>query len=48
MISALDNFQFTGVPPGRIIVRVKTATDSIEGRGIAESNEELRLSLRMP
>ena len=44
--SALGNVRFTGVPPGRIIVRVKTATDSIEGRGIAESNQELWLSLR--
>lgn len=46
--SALGNVRFAGVPVGRIIVRVKTATDSIEGRGIAVSNEELRFSLTMP
>lgn len=46
--SALGNVRFTGVPPGRIIVRVKTATDSIEGRGVAESNQELRISLTVP
>ncbi len=48
MISALGNARFTGVSPGCIVVRVKTATDSIEGRGIAGSNEEFRLTLRMP
>lgn len=42
--SALGNVRFTGVLPGRIIVRVKTATDSIEGHGIAESNQELGLA----
>lgn len=46
--SPLGNTRFTGVPPGRIIVRVKTATGSIEGRGTAVSNQELRLNLVLP
>ena len=46
--SALGSARFTGVPPGRIIVRVKTPTDSIEQRGVAVSNRELRLTLRAP
>ena len=46
--AAQGQARVTGVPPGRIIVRVKTPTDSIEQRGVAVSNEELRLSLRMP
>ena len=46
--SALGNGRFTGVPPGRIIVRVKTPTDSVEQREVAVSNQELRLSLTMP
>ncbi len=46
--SAQGHARFTGVPPGRILVRMKTATDSIEQQGVAVSNEELRLTLRMP
>lgn len=46
--SALGNARFTGVPSGRIIVRVKTLTDSIEQRAVAFSNEELRLRLVLP
>lgn len=43
--STLGNVRFSGVPPGRIIVRVKTHTSAIEHRGVAVSNEELRISL---
>ena len=46
--SALGNVRFTGVPAGRVIVRIKTATDLIEGRGIAVSNQVLRFSLTRP
>ncbi len=44
--SALGNARFTGVPPGRVIVRVKTADEAIEQRGFAVSNQELRVTLR--
>ena len=43
--SALGNVRFSGVPPGRIIVRVKTADAALEHRGTAVSNEELQISL---
>ena len=43
--SDLGNVRFIGVPPGRVIVRVKTPTDSTEQRAVAVSNQELRLSL---
>ena len=43
--SALGNVRFTGVPPGRIIVRVKTADAAIEHRGTAVSDQELQVSL---
>ena len=46
--SALGDTRFAGVPPGRIIVRVKTPTATSEQRGVAVSNQELELSLRMP
>ena len=46
--SALGNARFTGVPPGRIIVRVKTASDAGEQRGTAVSNQELRVDLVLP
>ena len=46
--SPLGNARFTGVPPGRVIVRVKTPTDSTEQRAVAVSNQELRLSLVLP
>ena len=36
------------LPPGRIIVRVKTSTSATQQQGVAVSNEELRLTLRMP
>ena len=43
--SSLGNVRFTGVPPGRIIVRVKTADAAIEHSGTAVSNQELQVSL---
>ena len=46
--SDLGNVRFIGVPPGRVIVRVKTPTDSTEQRAVAVSNQELRLSLVLP
>ncbi len=46
--SALGNGRFTGVPPGRIIVRVKTASDAVEHRGTAFSDQELQVSLVLP
>ena len=45
--SALGNARFTGVPPGRIIVRVKTPSDSSVQRARAVSGQELRVSLTM-
>lgn len=44
--SALGNVRFSGVPPGRIIVRAKTSAESIEQRAVAVSAQELRLTLR--
>lgn len=46
--SKLGNAQFSGVPPGRIVVRVKTATSAAEQRAVAKSNEELRIRLEVP
>ena len=46
--SSLGNVRFTGVPPGHIIGRVKTASDTIEHRGTAVSNQELQVSLVLP
>ena len=46
--SALGHARFTGVPAGRIIVRVKTSTSATQQQGIAVSNQELRVSLTMP
>ena len=44
--SALGNVRFSGVPPGRIIVRAKTPAESVEQRAVAVSAQELRLTLR--
>ena len=46
--SDLGNVRFTGVPPGRVIVRVKTLTDSTEQRAVAVSDQELQVSLVLP
>ena len=46
--SAQGQARYTGVPPGRIIVRVKTADGASEQRGVAVSGKELQLTLSMP
>ena len=46
--SSLGNVRFTGVPPGHIIVRVKTSSDTLEHRGTAVSNQDLQVSLVLP
>ena len=46
--SALGNARFIGVPPGRILVRVKTEAGSSQEWGDAVSNQELRVTLWMP
>ncbi len=46
--SALGNARFAGVPAGRILVRVKTSDGTWQQQGVAASNEELRLTLKMP
>ncbi len=46
--SSQGEARFTGVPPGRVIVRVKTETGSVQRRGIGSSNEELRINLTVP
>lgn len=48
MTSALGNARFTGVPPGRIILRVKTPNDYTEERAHAIANQELRLRITFP
>ena len=49
--SQLGNIRFTGVPPGRIIARVKTAgsnnSTAGEQRAVVSSGQELRISLRL-
>lgn len=44
--SARGSVRFSGVPPGRIIVRAKTPAESVEQRAVAVSAQELRLTLR--
>ena len=46
--SAQGSARFTGVPPGRIIVRVKTADGASQQQGVAVSGKELQLTLSMP
>ena len=46
--SSLGNVRFTGVPPGRIIVRIKTADGTTEQRAVVSSGQELNLTLRRP
>ena len=46
--SSLGNVRFIGVPPGHIILRVKTADAALEHRGTAVSDEELQVSLVLP
>ena len=45
--SRLGNVRFRGVPPGRIIVRVKAARGTVEQRAVVSAGQELRLTLRI-
>lgn len=45
--SRLGNVRFRGVPPGRIIVRVKTVDSATEERAVMSEGQELRLTLRI-
>ena len=40
--------RFTGVPPGRIFVRVKTETGTAKAWADAVSNQEILVSVRLP
>ena len=44
--SRMGNVRFTGVPPGRIIARIKTADGTIEQRAVVSSGQELPITLR--
>lgn len=45
--SSMGNVRFTGVPPGRIIARIKTADGTTEQRAVVSSGQELDITLRM-
>lgn len=45
---ALGKVRFAGVPPGRVIARVKTSIGSTKQRAVAVSNQKLRISLISP
>lgn len=45
--SSLGNIRFTGVPPGRIITRIKTADGTTQQRSVVTSGQEIRITLRM-
>ncbi|MDE2962658.1 MAG: carboxypeptidase-like regulatory domain-containing protein [Acidobacteriota bacterium] len=45
--SNMGNVRFTGVPPGRIIARIKTADGATEQRAVVSSGQELDITLRM-
>lgn len=44
--SSMGNVRFTGVPPGRIIARIKTADGTTEQRAVVSSGQELPITLR--
>ena len=46
--SSLGSVRFTGVPPGRVFVRVKTETGSAKAWADAVSKQETSVSLRLP
>lgn len=46
--SKLGNVQFSGVPSGKIVVRVKTPTGAAEETAVAKPNEETRITLETP
>lgn len=45
--SSMGNVRFSGVPPGRIIARIKTADGTTEQRAVVSSGQKLDLTLRM-
>lgn len=45
--SRMGNVRFTGVPPGRIIARIKKADGTTEQRAVVSSGQELDITLRM-
>lgn len=45
--SRLGNVRFTGVPPGRIIARIKTVDGTTEQRAVVSSGQELNITLRI-
>ncbi|MDE2758288.1 MAG: carboxypeptidase-like regulatory domain-containing protein, partial [Acidobacteriota bacterium] len=47
LTSSLGNVRFTGVPPGRIITRIKTADGTAQQRSVVASGQDLRITLRM-
>ena len=47
MTSRLGNVRFRGVPPGRIIVRVKASGGATEQRAVVSSGQEIQITLRM-
>lgn len=46
--SELGNVQFSGVPPGKIIVQVKTVTSVVKQSAVVGFNEELQITLEVP
>lgn len=46
--SKLGNVQFSGVPPGRIEIRVKATAGTGETSAVAKSNEQLRVTVTVP
>lgn len=44
--SRLGNVRFSGVPPGRIIARIKTTDGTAEQRAVVSSGQELHITLR--
>lgn len=46
--SAMGNVRFSGVPLGRVLVRIVTSTDKIESRAVATSGTEVQLRMSLP
>ena len=44
--SRLGNVRFSGVPPGRIIARIKTTDGTTEQRAVVSAGQELQITLR--
>ena len=47
-MSCLGNVRFSGVPPGRIIIRTKGRLRAVEERTSVSEGQELRVVLRVP